>query len=359
VRRDTEDADRAQQTLIDVREARSGVPHAVAPMRPRLARRSFNSPEYIFELKWDGIRAIASRDADGLRITDRSGGDLLSALPELRDLRMPEGMVVDGEIVVCDSRGRPSYDLLAGRLGPKAAKRGRGPVFVAFDLLYEAGRSLLHRSLTERRTRLLRSGLTSRAIATPEHLDDDGEPFLEVVAEYGLEGIVAKRREGRYVPGARTADWLKCYVTPRADVIVGGVVVDERRGARAILCGMRADDGATAFCGEAYVPPYLGTWLDEATRAFTSASSPFAGPVGLRPGLRFLRPRLVAIVEYAEVEPDGELRDARLRTLRLDGRLDDARREEPIEVPSYPPHTNPDRPRLVVLHSLPFGIDSA
>src|SRR5207237_192585 len=278
--------------------------------------------------------------------------------PELRDLRLPEGMVVDGEIVVCDSRGRLSYDLLAGRLGPKAAKRGRGPIFVAFDLVYAEGRPLISRPLAERRARLLGAGIGSRILAVPEHLDDDGEPFLEVVAEYGLEGIVAKRREGRYVPGARTQEWLKCHVTPRADVIVGGLVVDERRGARAVLCGFRDEDGAIAYAGEAFVPPYLGAWLDEATRDFASESSPFSTPVGMRAGIRFLRPRLVAIVEFAAIEADGELRDARFRTLRLVGRLDDARREDPVDGPSFPPPLMPDRPRLVVLASLPFGIDT-
>src|SRR5438128_9102824 len=162
---------------------------------------------------------------------DRAGGDLLGAVPELRDLRLPEGMVVDGEIVVCDSRGRPSYDLLAARLGPKAAKRGRGPVFVAFDLLYVESRSIVARPLVERRRRLVDLGLRSRAIAVPEHLVQDGEPFLEVVEEYGLEGIVAKRRDSAYLPGTRTSDWLRCYVTPRADVVIGGLVEDDRRGA--------------------------------------------------------------------------------------------------------------------------------
>jgi bifunctional non-homologous end joining protein LigD len=360
-------------TLIDVGEATSALPRALVPMRPRLARQAFNSPEYVFELKWDGVRALAARDAAGLRVTDRTGGDLLPAVPELRELRVPDGMVLDGEIVVCDSRGRPSYDLLAGRAlrgplrvrgplppGPlppaaKAAKRGRGPIFVAFDLLYADGRPLISRPLAERRARLLGAGLGSRILAVPEHLDDDGEPFLEVVAEYGLEGIVAKRRDGRYVPGTRTADWLKCHVTPRADVVVGALVIDEHRGARTLLCGLRGEEGAIAFAGDAYVPPYLGEWLDVATRGFAADSSPFATPVALRTGLRFLRPRLVAIVEYAGLE-NGELRDARFRALRLDGHLDDCRRDEPVEVPSYPPHTTSDRPRLIVLNSLPFPV---
>ena len=345
----------AHPTLIDVGEATSALPRAMVPMRPRLARRAFNSPEYVFELKWDGIRALASYDSSGLRVTDRAGGDLLPAVPELRDMRLPEGTVLDGEIVVCDSRGRPSYDLLAGRLGPKAAKRGRGPIFVAFDLLYAEGRPLISRPLAERRARLLGAGVGSRVVAVPEHLDDDGEPFLEVVAEYGLEGIVAKKRDGRYVPGSRTADWLKCHVTPRADVVVGGLVIDEHRGARALLCGMRGDEGAISFAGEAYVPPYLGEWLDVATRGFAADESCFATPVAMREGLRFLRPRLVAIVEHAGLE-NGELRDARFRALRLDGNLEDCRRDEPVDVPSYPPHTTSDRPRLIVLNSLPFPV---
>jgi bifunctional non-homologous end joining protein LigD len=354
--REREKEQRADRlTLIDVEQATSALPRSILPMRPRLARKAFNSPEYVFELKWDGVRAIASRDANGLRLTDRSGGDLLPLVPELRELRLPEGMVLDGEIVVCDSRGRPSYDLLAGRIGPKAAKRGRGPVFVAFDLLYVEGRPLIGRPLAERRARLAGAGVGSRILAVPEHLDDDGEPFLDVVAEYGLEGIVAKRRDGRYIPGSRSAGWLKCHVTPRADVIVGGLILDERSGARAILCGLRSDDGAIVHAGEAYVPPYLGAWLDTATRDFADESSPFATPIAMRPGLRFMRPRLVAIVEYAAFE-NGELRDARFRALRFDGQLDDCRREDPIDVPSYPPHEGSDRPRLVVLNSLPFPL---
>src|SRR5437879_7318108 len=110
-------------TLIDIREAVGALPRALVPMRPRLATRAFNSPEYIFELKWDGIRALAGRDATGLSVTDRSGGDLLSLLPELRDMRVPEGVVIDGEIVVCDSRGPPGSDLLYASSGRRGRRR--------------------------------------------------------------------------------------------------------------------------------------------------------------------------------------------------------------------------------------------
>jgi bifunctional non-homologous end joining protein LigD len=351
MRPDTRSPGSEHPTLLEVGASHAALPRDLVPMRPRLAANAFNSPDHLFELKWDGIRALASMERGQLRLTDRGGGDLLPLVPELAELPIPEGAALDGEIVVCDSRGRPSYDLLTGRLGPKAAKRGRGPVFVAFDLLYEEHRPLLARPLEERRRRLTALGIRSRSLAVPEHLAEDGEPFLDVVAEYGLEGIVAKRRDSPYIPGTRSGDWLKCHVTPRADVVLGGLVEDERRGAIRALCGMYRDD-VLAFVGEAYVPPYLGRWLDEATRDFTADASPFATPLPLRTGMRWLRPRIVAIVEHAG--ETGELRDARFRALRFDGRLDDCRVEEPVEMESAPARAGSERPRLIVLHSLPF-----
>ena len=343
-------------TLLDPPAAAPALPRSLSPMRPRLAAEGFNSPDHLFELKWDGIRALVSFDAGGLRVVDRNGGDLLPAVPELRSLRLPEGTLVDGEIIVCDSRGRPSYDLLVGRLGPKASRRGRGPLFVAFDLLYDEGKPLLGVKLEERRRRLLGRGLAQKGLVVPEHLESDGEPFLDVVAEYELEGVVAKRRDGKYVPGTRSADWLKCLVSPRADVVIGGLVLDERRGARALLCGWMNDNGALTYAGEAYVPPYLGDWVDAATRTLRHDGSPFLGPFPLRPGMVWLRPKLVAIVDHESIER-GVLVDARFRALRFDGRIDDCRIEEAVEVPKYPPTGGTDRPRLVVLHSLPFRFD--
>ena len=320
-------------------------------MRPRQGAWAFNSSEYVFELKWDGLRALASRDRGVLRVTDRNGGDLLPLLPELAQLPVPEGAVLDGEVVVCDSRGRPSYDLLAGRLGPRAAKRGFGPVFVTFDALYLERRSLMARPWSERRERLAELELRGRTVGVPDHLDADGEPFLDVVAEYSLEGIIAKRKDSAYVPGARTSDWLKIHVTPRADVVLGGLVEDERGGALRALCGQYSDDrGTLQMVGEAYVPLFLAHWLDEATRAFVSDSSPFSTPLPMRAGTRWLRPKLVAIVEHA-----GEvavLRDARFRALRFDGNLSDCRFEDPVEVESEPATAGTERPRLILLQSL-------
>lgn len=321
-------------------------------MRPRLAATPFNSPDHLFEVKWDGVRATFARDREGLRLQDRSGGDLLRLLPEMRDARIPEGVVLDGELIVCDARGRPSYEMLAGRLGPRAAKRGRGPLFVAFDLLYAEHRPLLQRPLEERRELLRGLDVRDRRVAVPDHLEADGEPFFDAVEEYGLEGIVAKKRRSPYVPGARTTDWLKCHVTPRADVVIGGLVVDDTRGARQVLCGW-TDANGLAYGGDAYVPPYLGRWLDDATRDFAADASPFTAPLPVRPGSRWLRPVLVAIVEHAGAE-GAVLEEARFRALRLDGDASTTILEAPIRRPPSPATGPAERPRLIVLQSLPF-----
>lgn len=339
--------------LIDVGASRARLPGAIAPMRARLALDAFNSPEWLFELKWDGIRAVALADEGAVRVVDRHGNDLLPLVPELRDLRLPDGTVLDGEIVVCDSRGRPSYQLLAARAGPKALRRGRGPYFVAFDLLYEDSRPLIGRPLSERRSRLEEGGYAGRRVLIPEYLETDGEPFLEAVAEYGLEGIVAKRRDGRYVPGAQSAEWLKCHVTPRSDVVLGAIVEDDRRGATAVLCGLANDDRSLKYVGDATVPAFLTAWLAEAARGYASGVSAFSGPMPLRSGLRWLRPGLVAMVEHDGGDP-LTLAGARLLAMRLDARIEDCRPEEPVTVPSRPPTGRADRPRLVLIQSLSF-----
>ncbi|MBA2372254.1 MAG: hypothetical protein H0V71_11500 [Chloroflexi bacterium] len=341
-------------TLIDVSGAIERLPRAIEPMRPRLAAGAFNSPEWLFELKWDGIRAIAFGGEDGqVRLQDRHGGDLLPLVPELRDLRVPAGSVVDGEVIVCDTRGRPSYELLAARAGPKNLRRGRGPYFVGFDLLYEGGRALAGRPLHERRAKLQAGSYGGQRLLVPDHLDADGEPFLEVVAEYGLEGVVGKRRDSPYVPGTRSPDWLKYHVTPRVDAVLGGLVADDH-GARTVLCGLTNDDGSLSYAGDAAVPPFLASWLAGALGAFVADASPFARPIPLRSGLRWLRPRLVAIVEHDGANPKA-LGDARFRALRFDARVGDCRAEEPLQMPSGPPSGSGERPRLVLLQSLPFS----
>ena len=344
--------ERASLTLpLDVEDAPSALPRHLAPMQPRLAAAPFNSEAWLFEVKWDGVRALVAKDAQGLHVTDRYGEDLLARLPELARAarQLPDGILLDAEVVTCDRRGRPRYQLLAGRLGPTGRKSGSGPLLLAFDLLYESFRPLMDRPLVERRERLVRAVSLGGPLLVPEHLESDGEPFFEAVVEFGLEGVVAKRRDAQYVPGARSADWLKVHATPRADVVVCGVVLADDLP-RELVCGQYKDD-ALVSVGRAHVPKYLREYVAARLADLEIETSPVEGPVEMRPGLRWIRPALAAIVEHSGRE--GALsEDARLFSFRLDLRPEECRIEEALRMPSAEPRLERDRPRLVVLRSL-------
>ena len=328
------------------------LPRHLAPMQPRLAIAAFNSDDFIFEVKWDGVRALVAKDGAGLRVTDRYGADLLARMPELARAarQLPEGVLLDAELVVCDAQGRPRYEQLAARLGRAERKAGRGPLLLAFDLLYESYRQLMDRPLLERRDRLARLVVRGAPILVPEHLESDGEPFLEAVREFGLEGVVAKRRDSTYVPGARAADWLKVHAVGRMDVTVCGVI--DREGApHRLLCGAYRDRSLT-YVGRAYIPPFLREYVRRELEGLEREDSPLDAPVELQPGLNWLAPERCAIVEHGGEDGATLGDDARLRSFRVDLRPEDCHVEEALRMPSGAPRLERDRPRLVVLRSL-------
>jgi bifunctional non-homologous end joining protein LigD len=173
--------------------------------------------------------------------------------------------------------------------------------------------------------------------------------------EHDLEGIVAKRRNSAYVPGARTADWLKVHTRARIDAVVCGVVERDAEP-QALVCAAYRE-GALLPIGTAYVPPYLRAHVREHLAGRESRSSPMDGPVDVRTGLRWMRAELCAIVEHAG-EPGGLGEDARFRAFRMDMAPVDCRIEDPVHMPTAAPRLESERPRLVVLRSL-FAEDLA
>ncbi|MFF2243018.1 ATP-dependent DNA ligase [Arthrobacter sp. NPDC058130] len=186
--------------------------------------------DWQYELKWDGVRALVLGDATGIRLISRNGIDMSVSYPELTDRsRWPEqDFVADGEIIAVGRSGRPDFGLLQGRMKlSKAADvrkaQASTPVrLMLFDLLSEAGEDLRRLPLGERRRRL---ELFFRPSAAPVELsgviDGDAVHILESVAELGLEGVMAKRSDGRYV-GQRSRSWLKLKIERTQEVVVGG-----------------------------------------------------------------------------------------------------------------------------------------
>lgn len=200
-----------------------------------------DSEGWAFEVKWDGVRALAFGDDAGLRVCSRRGEDASPRYPELAAMATAlkgRAAVLDGEIVAFDPDGRPSFQTLQRRMGltrPDVIRhRAREiPVdYVAFDLLWLDGRSLLGEPYLRRRELLAGLALDGESWRTPAHHLGDGAGFLAAARERGLEGVVCKRTESAYRPGARSRDWLKIRARRGQELVIGGFMPGEggRRG---------------------------------------------------------------------------------------------------------------------------------
>ena len=182
------------------------LPAQLKPMLATAAPEPFDSPDHIFELKLDGVRAIAFVDQSGARVQNRRLEDVRPGFPQFAELPgriKAKSAVLDGEIVALDSEGRTSLPLLQERLYEKM-----GPLtYQVFDILYLDGASLMHLPLARRKTLLHRVLSPSDFLQACDFVDGEGVAFFQAAAEHGLEGIVAKEKASSYRPGERSSAW--------------------------------------------------------------------------------------------------------------------------------------------------------
>ncbi len=286
-------------------------PDEVRPMQAASAEAPFSSPEYIFEVKWDGLRCLLFRDPQKrIHLHDRGFNDITELVPEVTAAasRVPPGSVIDGELVATDQDGRPDYHRLRQRLSGGAAMRDQIPVaYLAFDALYLEEKPVLRQPVTRRRSRLQKAVEPGGHIFVPDHIDEDGVELFEACLERGLEGVVAKHKQSVYVPGQRSPFWLKVKAVKSDDFIVIGWT-----GAKpfdALVVGYH-EDGRLLPCGTV-----SGGWDGEAARAIRPRLTELASddsfldppPVMMRP-VNWVHPELVVSIRYSEWSPDGTLR---------------------------------------------------
>lgn len=189
-------------------------------MLAETATEPFDSPEHLFEIKWDGIRALAFIDASKLRLQGRRLVEWQDRYPEFQGLAaLPSGTIIDGEIVALHN-GRPSFEKLQQRMHATQSSRialfsKRSPVtFIAFDLPYFRGKSLLRSPLHERRTRLTEifQETAIQNVIAADFVVEHGVKYFGAIEEAGLEGMMAKRLDSPYLPGTRSSQWLKIKV---------------------------------------------------------------------------------------------------------------------------------------------------
>jgi bifunctional non-homologous end joining protein LigD len=309
---------------------REPMPDQVKPMLARTGDLPADDHKWAYEIKWDGVRGIAYADGGRLRLEARTGRDITSRYPELRELgRALAGhqAVLDGEVVAFDADGRPSFQKLQGRMhltSEHAVRRlsQSDPVhYVIFDLLWLDGHSLMALPYTERRERLVELGLNGPTWRTPANHVGDGAAMLQASKAQGLEGIIAKRLDCPYTAGRRSPTWVKVKNVRETDVVVGGWLPGEgKRSGRlgALVVGFY-EDGELKYAGR------VGTGFDEAelTRLgrllgdLASDASPFSGRQPPREA-HFVDPVLIAHVGYGEWTQTRTLRHPRYLGLRDD-----------------------------------------
>lgn len=277
-------------------------------------------PEWIFEEKYDGIRAVAERKGARVCLHSRTGGDLTSGFPEVADairaLAVDE-LVLDGELVVFDRAGVSRFQLLQRR-GVDPRQR---PVYVVFDVLRAAGRDLVERPLAERRARLISLIPRRRGPLMPSRvLRGDGERAIARAREKGWEGVIAKLGGSPYEPGIRSRAWRKVKVRGQSEFVIGGYTPPQGSRAEfgALLVGLY--DGArlryTGKVGTGYTAETLRD-LGARLRRMRTAASPF-DPAPPTRDAAWVQPRLVAQLAYAEWTADGRLRQPAFLGLRTD-----------------------------------------
>jgi len=207
---------------------KSAVPSRLEPMLATLTDRPFSDPNWLFEIKWDGVRALAWMDDGALTLRSRNSVDITKRYPELASL--PETLaaqqaILDGEIVALDERGHSDFGRLQERMHVRAPGEtliSKTPVvFYAFDLLYCDGYDLREAPLLHRKQLLQRLLHGSGRIRYADHQPEQGKELFALAKESGLEGIVAKRADSRYV-SERSINWLKLKVTQTLDAVIGG-----------------------------------------------------------------------------------------------------------------------------------------
>ncbi|MGP6158234.1 MAG: non-homologous end-joining DNA ligase, partial [Vulcanimicrobiaceae bacterium] len=302
------------------------MPAEVAPMLATTVDEPFEDPKWLFELKWDGYRALVRIERDGtVAVNSRSGNNFLQKFPELAELGeafSERPAIVDGEIVVLDEQGRSSFQALQERLD-RYGRRGtskRPITFVAFDLLYGNGRDLRGEPLEVRKA-ALESMLTGHGpVIFSKHVVGDGNKLFAFAQEHGLEGVIAKRRDSTYQM-RRSREWLKMKVHARQECAIGGWT-EGRRGRKhfgALLMGVYEGDelvyaGSVGTGFDAKLLDSLAAKLAPLERK----TSPFSTTPKTDTRAHWVRPELVAEITFGEWTRDGLMRQPVFEALRED-----------------------------------------
>ncbi|HYH75283.1 MAG TPA: DNA ligase D [Candidatus Saccharimonadales bacterium] len=314
-------------------------PWQVKPMLCSLVPEPFNREDWLFEIKWDGYRAVASKQGTQLQLYSRTGQNFSEHYPPIFEAlhELQHDVILDGEIVVVDQTGKPHFEWLQGW---RANQQGHLAYYV-FDLLWVDGHDIRSMPLRERK-KLLRTVLPNhRAIRYSDHFATEGVALFEQIKRQGLEGIVAKRADSAYREGNRGDDWLKIKTHLRQEVVIGGFT--EPRGGRkhlgSLLLGVY-DKGAFVYVGHSGggIPDETRRTLRSRLEKLERKTPPFTTKPKPNAPVHWVRPEVVAEMSFTEWTAEGSMRHPKYEGLRTDKKPWDVHREKakPKKTPRPP-----------------------
>ena len=315
------------------------------PMLARPAPAPFSGDDWLFEIKWDGVRAIATVDGT-LSLRSRNGTELAGRFPELNELlTLAPGTVLDGEIVVMTG-GKPDMQALLQRLQAGVPRTGTTPVtYIIFDILERDGKPLTGLPLFLRRKQLEAAVQEGSHVVLSEPVAGRGEDYYRAAVAQGLEGVMAKRRDSRYQPGIRSGMWLKVRAQKSCDCVIAGYTPG--RGIRkpafgALLLGLYKNDLLVPVgkVGTGFSARLLG----ELAEQFAPLATALPPPWSAREKVVWLEPVLVCEVAYQEVTRDRKLRIPRFLRLRSDKPASSCTIDQIEGGQSHPARTAPASP---------------
>jgi bifunctional non-homologous end joining protein LigD len=332
------DGDPKNWLLLKKREDGAEAPRQrrrYAPMLATLAKDVPTGPEWLYEVKWDGYRAIVDLRGGEATLTSRRGNDLTVRFESVakaieRAMKTPD-CVLDGEVCALDEEGRATFSAM------QQGKSGTRYVFVAFDLLELEGEPLIDRPLTERHERL--AALIDRRSRTVQLSEafNDGPALYRAAQEQHFEGIMAKKRDSRYFPGRRTREWLKIKTHGRQEFVIAGYTRGQgRRSGRfgSLTLGYWQGDELVyaGNVGTGFTDEEIDELLAK-LKPLERKEAPFRTvpkmPKVRKDAIVWVEPKLVAEVEFVEWTHDGRLRAPSYQGLRDDKEAEDVQREEP------------------------------
>jgi bifunctional non-homologous end joining protein LigD len=312
------------------------MPSKIEPMLATLVPLSAipSGSDWLFEVKWDGYRAICFIKYGTVRMMSRRGNVMDKQFPEVAEALekgvRADSAVVDGEVVALDENGVPSFQLLQNRTGiHKSAKGGKPHAlnFFAFDLLYLDGYDLRGAALIDRRKLLQSIVLPDSIVRYSDHFAGKGSELLDAVREKGLEGILAKRASSKY-EARRSSEWMKFKVTSQQDFVICGYILGEREPFGSLVLGYYKDKRLVyaGNVGSGFTQASLKSVYEAIKPLITKkpALSDVPKEIG---AVIWVEPKLVCVVKFTSWTDDERLRAPVFQGLRMDASPEDTVRE--------------------------------